>query len=214
MKNDDFGSGALRAQARKPGRREGGFAAWGRAARSGTEVRFAAFARRRPRGPVLRTLPHPGHERRFAAHEKPRTSCPALKTTFRPLFMPNRAAFAARASARSGRGSGFRVLSCRAEGPVRVPATGAVRRIARHGRRAAPSARARRSPAAEPGHAARPRARHRVFVAPRAARRGALRASTTIHETHAYASPTQRKPSALRCRGRFVAFLWDGSAPR
>ena len=125
--------------------------------------------------------------------------------------MPNRAAFAARASARSGRGSGFRVVSCRAEGPVRVPATGAVRRIARHGRRAAPSAHARRNPAAMPGHAARPRARHRVFVAPRAARRGALRASTTIHETHAYASPTQRKPSSLRCRGRFVAFLWDGS---
>ena len=109
------------------------------------------------------------------------------------------------------RGSGFRVLSCRAEGPVRVPVTGAVRRIARDGRRAAPSARARRSPADEPGHAARPLARHRVFVTSRAARRGAARASTTIHETHAYASPTQRKPSALRCRGRFVAFLWDGS---
>ena len=115
------------------------------------------------------------------------------------------------AQARSVRGSGFRVLSCRAEGPVRVPVTGAVRRIARHGRRAAPSARARRSPADEPGHAARPLARHRVFVTSRAARRGAARASTTIHETHAYASPTQRKPSALRYRGRFVAFLWDGS---
>ena len=158
MKKGDFGSGALRAQARTPGRREGGFAAWGRAARRGAEVRFAAFARRRPRGPVLRTLPRPGHERRFAAHEKPRTSCPALKTMFRPLFMPDRAAFAARASAvRAGQW-----LSC-------------------------------------------------GFVAPRAARRGALRASTTIHETHAYASPTQRKPSALRHRGRLLAFLWDGS---
>ena len=115
------------------------------------------------------------------------------------------------AQARSVRGSGFRVLSCRAEGPVRVPVTGAVRRIARHGRRAAPSARARRSPADEPGHAARPLARHRVFVTSRAARRGAARASTTILETHAYASPTQRNPSALRCRGSFVAFLWDGS---
>ena len=47
------------------------------------------------------------------------------------VFIQVSAAFAARASARSGRGSGFRVLSCRAEGPVRVPATGAVRRIAR-----------------------------------------------------------------------------------
>ncbi len=77
--------GALRAQARKPRRREGGFAAWGRAARSGTEVRFAAFARRRPRGPVLRTLPHPGHERRFAAHENSRNPCSGITPTLRRL---------------------------------------------------------------------------------------------------------------------------------
>ena len=48
-----------------------------------------------------------------------------------------------------------------------------------------------------PDHAARPLARHWVFVASRAARRDAARASTTIHETHAYASPTQRKPISV-----------------
>ena len=123
MKKGDFGSGALRAQARKPGRREGGFAAWGRAARCGAEVRFAAFARRRPRGPVLRTLSRPGHERRFAAHENPRNPCSGIPPMPRCLRRRTTRGLTRRA-AEARRRTGFRGFSCRAGGPFSCPGAG------------------------------------------------------------------------------------------
>ena len=115
--------GALRTQARKPGRREGGFAAWGRAARSGVEVRFAAFARRRPRGPVLRTLPRLGHERRFAAHENPRNPCSGITPMLRCLRRRATRGLT-RYAAEARRRTGFRGFSCRAGGPFSCPGAG------------------------------------------------------------------------------------------
>ena len=148
-----------------------------RAPRASTKARTTGGRLRRmgPRGPVLRTLPRPGHERRFAAHGKPRTSCPALKTTFRPLFMPNRAAFAARVSAvRAGQWlscsfvSGRRPGSCPGDGrgPKDRPAwpTGGAERSrsAKSGGRAGPC-----GSAARPAPSFRDLARSAAWRGPR-----------------------------------------------
>ena len=62
---------------RRPGWREGGYAAWREAACSGLEGRFASFARRQPFPAVLRTILQPtwsldGRDRRWVRAENTR----------------------------------------------------------------------------------------------------------------------------------------------